>query len=63
MLFFKFFMFNLLVNNFSTNFYFNLKYELWGKAALLKEANAISVELNKKVIIRSVWFKFFCPKK
>ena len=26
-----------------------LKDELWGKAALLKEANAISVELKKKV--------------
>jgi hypothetical protein len=29
--------------------YENLKDELWGKAALLKEANAISVELKKKV--------------
>ena len=26
-----------------------LKDELWGKAALLKEANAISIELKKKV--------------
>ena len=28
---------------------FFIKDELWGKAALLKEANAISIELKKKV--------------
>ena len=28
--------------------------DLWGNAIFLKEANAISVELNKKV-----WFSFF----
>jgi kinesin family member 1 len=30
-------------------FIFGTKDELWGKAALLKEANAISIELKKKV--------------